>query len=413
MIRLGYFSVIRGNFIIMKRQSILEIPMSKESLKVLLIEGNARQVLPMARAMRELGVHVITYNTSCLDFGYASRYPNKKILAYANKEDEEGTLKALINELTKEKYDLIVPMNDDIAILLSKHKPTIEQYASVAVNDWERFKIASDKLETMRVCMENGIPCPKTALSYEKYVSSKHSFQYPLVVKPRTGCGAVGFYIAKHEKDLKEYYELAEKKYGKCLIQEYIPQTDLQYKAELYIDGYGDLKSAVVFAKVRWYPVDGGSSTLNKTVDRPDIIESCRKLLQSIGWFGYADIDLIQDPRDNIAKIIEINPRITGSVKICFKAGVNFAQQILEDYSGKEVTLFLDYKKDIYLRYFQKDLLWLLKSDKRFKSKPSWFNFKNNVDQIFDIKDPLPFILSSFDAIPKLIKYIKNRKISK
>lgn len=382
-----------------------------QQYKVLLIEGNARQVLPMAKALRKLGIHVATYNSSRFDFGYASKYPNRKILSYVNKEDEEGTLRALIDELAKAKYDLIIPMNDDIAILLSKHKQTIEKAAAVAVNDWDIFKIASDKLETMRVCMENDIPSPKTALSYEEYLSDKNNFQFPMVVKPRTGCGAVGFHVAKDETDLKFFFELAEKKYGKCLIQEYIPQTDLQYKAELYIDRNGKLKSAVVFAKVRWYPVDGGSSTLNQTVDRPDIIESCIKLLQVIGWRGYADIDLIQDPRDNLAKIIEINPRITGSVKICFKAGVNFAQQIIEDFQGKSVTPMLEYEKNVFLRYFQKDVLWFLKSPNRFKSTPNWFNFKKNTDQIFDISDPMPFIASSFESIPKLIKDSQKRKI--
>lgn len=379
--------------------------------KVLLIEGSARQILPMTKALRKLGVHVTTYNSSMFDFGYATFYPNKKILAYANKEDEEGTLNAIIYELSKKKYDLIIPMNDDIASLLSKHKSKIVKYCAVAVNDWSIFKSASDKLDTMRICLKNDIPCPKTAMNYEDYSSNKSNFQYPIVVKPRTGYGAVGFHIAKDENDLKNYYTLAEKKYGKCLIQEFIPQTELQYKAELYIDRYGNLKSAIVFAKLRWYPINGGSSTLNKTVDRPDIIQNCNKLLKKIGWRGYADIDLIQDPRDNIAKIIEINPRITGSVKICFKAGVNFAQQIIEDFDNREVTPMFDYKKNIFLRYFQKDILWFLKSSNRFKSIPNWFNFRNNTDQIFDLKDPLPFILSSIDSIPKLIKDLKKRKI--
>lgn len=382
--------------------------MSDNFFKVLLIEGNARQVLPMAKALRKLGVHVTTYNSSRFDFGYTSRYPNKKIVAYTDKNDEGGTLNALFNVLEKGKYDLIIPMNDDIAILLSKYKSTIEKYSKVAVNDWNIFEIASDKLKTMKMCMDNNIPCPKTALSYEEYSYNKKSFQFPIVVKPRTGCGAVGFHVAKDEKDLKEYYKLAGKKYGDCLIQEYIPQTDLQYKAELYIDRYGYVKSAVVFAKVRWYPINGGSSTLNQTVDRPDIIESCKRLLQCIGWRGYADIDLIQDPRDNTAKIIEINPRITGSVKICFKAGVNFARQIVEDTQGLPVTPMLEYEKDIYLRYFQKDILWFIKSPDRFKSSPNWFNFKNNTDQIFDIADPMPFIASSLEAIPKLLKDSKK-----
>lgn len=385
--------------------------MTVKRLNVLLIEGNARQVLIMAKSIRELGHEVTTYNSSKSDFGYSSRFPHRKLIRYFNPENEQKTIETLMLELQRSHYDLIIPMNDDAAILLSKYKKQIEEQSSVAVNDWDIFRLSMDKLETMKVCMENHIPCPITLINPENINQEISKLKFPVVVKPRVGCGAIGFHIALDKDDLLQYYQRAKEKYGDCLIQEYIPQTDLQYKAELYIDRDGALKSAIVFAKVRWYPIDGGSSTLNKTVERQDIIESCHKLLKEIGWRGYADIDLIQDPRDNTAKIIEINPRITGSVKICFKAGVNFSRQIIEDHLGLTVSPIFDYKKDMYLRYFQKDILWLLKSRNRFKTSPNWFSFKNNTDQIFDINDPLPFIVSTIYALQKLLKDRRKRKV--
>lgn len=384
----------------------------KRKIKILLIEGNARQVLPMAKSLRDLGHEVTTYNTSKSDFGYASRCPHRKLLAFFDKNDEDKTLKAVAEELTKYSYDLIIPMNDDAAILLSKYKTELEKYACIAVNDWNVFKLSMDKLETMKVCMDNDIPCPITVTNIEDFEHRASCFKFPVVVKPRVGCGAVGFHVSENENELLDYYDKAVKKYGPCLIQEYIPQTDLQYKCEIYIDREGEMKSAVVFAKVRWYPVDGGSSTLNETVDRPDIITSCRKLLEAIGWRGYADIDLIQDPRDGVAKIIEINPRITGSVKICFKAGVDFSRQITADFIGHEVPPMLDYRKGVYLRYLQKDVLWLLKSPKRFSSRPSWFDFRRSCDQIWDWHDPMPFFKSSLGAFGKLKEDAQKRKTS-
>ena len=379
--------------------------------KILLIEGNARQVLPMAKSLRQLGHEVTTYNSSKYDYGYASRYPNRKLIRYIDHSDEKGTYDEVLREVSSYGYDVVIPMNDDMAILLSKHKKELEQYTKVAVNDWGVFKKAMDKLSTMQICMANGIPCPVTLQSKEEFDKVHSNLRYPLVIKPRIGCGAVGFHISADREDAERYIKDAERKFGPCLIQEYIPQTDLQYKAELFIDRAGELKSAVVFAKVRWYPVNGGSSTLNKTVDRKDIIEDCYKLLKTIGWRGYADIDLIQDPRDGRAKVIEINPRITGSVKICFKAGVNFAWQIVEDMQEEPVTPMMEYEEDVYLRYFQKDVLWLLKSPDRFSSSPNWFNFRQNTDQIFDWSDPWPFIVSSFESIPKLIRDSRKRKL--
>ena len=107
-----------------------------------------------------------------------------------------------------------------------------------------------------------------------------------------------------------------------CLYRNIFRKPEIQYKSELFVDRDGSIKSACVFDKTRWYPIDGGSTCCSATVHRPDIIESSAKLLKFIDWKGYGDVDLIQDPRDGLAKVMEINPRITACVKICFAAGV-------------------------------------------------------------------------------------------
>lgn len=382
--------------------------MNKINVKVLLIEGRARQVLPMSKSLRELGCEVTTYNNSRLDPGYASRYPHRKLLAFFDASQPKRTLAAIRAELEKYHYDLVIPLNDEVAIILAQYKDVLRPLTTIACNDWPIFEMASDKLRTMTTCMHLEIPCPKTYLNIEDFLHTAISARYPVVVKPRTGCAAIGFHIAQNAEEVIEYYDRAKDKYGPMLIQEFIPQDGLQYKAELYIDREGVLKGACVFSKVRWYPINGGSSTLNETVERPDIIENCERLLKSINWRGYADIDLIQDTRDNSVKIMEINPRITGSVKICFEAGVNFSKMILEDFLEKEVSPQFD-AKHVYLRYLHTDLLWFVKSPHRFKSKPSWFSFKDTTDQIFSWRDPWVGIAYTLQSFSKLKKDKKKR----
>ena len=383
-----------------------------DKIKVLLIEGRARQVLPLAKSMCQLGAEVTTYNNSKLDPGYASKYPERKLLAFFDVKQPEKSLEALKTELEKYHYDIVIPLNDDIAIQLSKHKNELSQYTTPLVEDWETFQYACDKLKTMQVCMDNGIPCPKTFYSLDDFLALEKTISYPVVIKPRTGQAAVGFHISDAKENVVEYYQKAEKKYGPMLIQEYIPQTDIQYKCEMYVDREGTLKAACVFAKNRWYPIDGGSSTLNTTVDRLDIIETCKLLLKKIGWKGYADIDLIQDPRDNVAKVMEINPRITGSVKICYEAGVNFSKLILQDFKGETVDEAFNTNFGVQLRYMHTDILWFLKSKDRFRCTPSWFNFKNSVHQIFSWDDLWPAVTYTIQGFGKFFKDKKKREIS-
>ena len=379
---------------------------------VLLIEGRARQVMPLMESLHNLGCHVTTYNASKLDMGYASRFPDKKIMSFCDAKDPRKSWKAISKELKSGKYDLVIPLNDFVAIMLSQHKEELKPYVTVAANDWDIFQYASDKLKTMKVCMENGIPCPKTFLADESLTDlSSLDLTYPICIKPRTGFSAVGFRMIESPADLEHVVSATKKKYGAPLIQEYIPQTDLQYKAELFIDKDGKTKSCCIFSKVRWYPLSGGSSTLNMSVHRPDIQESCERLLKAIHWRGYADIDLIQDPRDNTAKIMEINPRITGSVKICYACGINFSEQILQDYLDIPVSEYMDYPEGQYLRYIHTDLLWFIKSKTRFTCKPSWFDFRHSVDQIWSLRDPWPFITYSLANVTKLKADSMKRKL--
>ena len=98
-----------------------------KDIKVLLVEGRARQVLPVSKALREMGCEVTIYNGSKLDPGYASKYPHRKLLAYCDAHDPEGSYKAIKAELEAYKYDIVIPMNDDVAIILSEHKEELEK----------------------------------------------------------------------------------------------------------------------------------------------------------------------------------------------------------------------------------------------------------------------------------------------
>lgn len=380
-------------------------------VKVLLLEGFARQTMPIMQALHDLGCHITTYNNSRLDLGYLSRYPDKKLLAFWDRNDAKKSLIALVKVLQADHYDIVIPMTDFSATLLSKYRSKLEKYAYMAVNEWTVFQNAGDKQNTMMLCMENGIPCPYTLRDIQCVEDILASdIKYPFIIKPRVGYGSIGFHCIHNEEELRQVFDKTKESCGDMLVQEYIPQTDIQYKCEVFIDQYGDVKSAVVFDKTRWYPIDGGSTCCSASVNRPDIVESSVKLLKAMGWRGYGDVDLIQDPRDKVAKVMEVNPRITASVKVCFAAGVDFARQIVELGIGRKVTEYKTYKIDKRLRYMHTDILWFIESKDRFKAKPSWFSFKNTTDQIWSLKDPLPWFGYTIEGLLKFKKEKNKRK---
>lgn len=377
-------------------------PPDLRGTRVLLLEGFARQSMAVMPALKQLGCHVTTYNSSRLDMGYASRWPDVKLIEFWDREDEEASFRALMDVLSRGHYDVVIPLTDFSAMLLSDHIEEITPLARPAVNPPEVFYRAADKQATMQACALAGVPCPRTLYdmtSVEQILAE--DLPFPFVIKPRVGYGSIGFHVIHSEAELRRVFDEAVQRHGPMVVQEYVPQTGVQYKCEVFLDESGAAKSAVVFDKTRWYPVDGGSTCCSATVHRPDIARNAIRLLQAIGWRGYGDVDLIEDLRDGAVKVMEINPRITACVKICFASGVDFARQIVELATGRPVTAYPDYADGVRLRYMHTDLLWLLQSPNRFRARPSWFDFRRTKDQIFSLKDPWPWFTFSIQAVKK------------
>lgn len=381
-------------------------------IKVLLCEASGRQVLPMVKAFHKLGCEVTTVQGRKTDLGAISRYVDKKYVVKNVDEDSETATKFYYDLIKKGTYDLVVPLSDFSAGIVAKFKKDIESQTKtkIATNEFNIFMNAFDKLSTMKICMENGIGCPFTLKDVNSIDDVPENISYPLIMKPRSSCGSIGLHIAENRDKLQKYIEHSNDENGGNLIQEFIPQTGRQYNAHFFIDGQGNVKTALLAEKCRWFPTDGGASTLCRTVHRDDIVDMCKKMLNIMGWQGYCDIDLIEDPRDGSIRVIEINARISANIKLCFVSGVNIAEQLLALYLGREVPDYKNYPDDIRLRCIHTDLLWFLKSNKRFNAEPSWFSMKNTYDQIFYITNPVPFIVFSFGSLFKYSKEMNKRK---
>ena len=61
--------------------------MNFKEIKVLLLDGYGRQIPGMLWMLHDLGCEITTLNSSKLDPGYASRYPDHKIVVKGLKDD--------------------------------------------------------------------------------------------------------------------------------------------------------------------------------------------------------------------------------------------------------------------------------------------------------------------------------------
>lgn len=378
---------------------------------VLILEGYCKQCLPFIRGFKEFGCEVSVLCGSRLDCGYASRLPDHKILGVCDLYKPEESEDYIVDLIKTGRYDIVFPLFDMSARILATHFDELKKYAFICANTKEIYGKASDKLEVMKACEGLGIPHPKTAFDVLDIQDIKESgLCYPLIIKPRSLYGARGFRRFDTANSLERCLKERHIKLNDYVVQEQIPEDSSLVTCVLYIDRNGDIKSSYLYKSAHFYPIEGGTSTLNGIMERKDIIENCKRLVNFMKLRGLVGIDLMVDNRDNIGKIIEINARCVHGITLGIEVGVNHAQQILEDAIGQQVTAMAPIRDDVCCRIFQTDVLWWLSSPKRFQLTPQKLGYKKVKEQMFYWDDPLPWFAFLFGGLKDFRRKMKEKK---
>lgn len=371
---------------------------------VLLLDGQAVQALVCARFLSKSGYEVYALCDGKVNYGYHSRYVSRRFVhEQTNYKDKYREF--VLELLTRYPVDVVIPMTDETALFLSKYQEEIKKYTHVLIPEYDVFMAGYDKNRLMALCKKNGYPHPETVdLSIEDYQRSSivQSFQYSALLKPNFTTGGRGMVRIDNYQHLLEVYPQIKAIYGDCHLQRYIRQGGKQMKVELFVDAQQRLQYSSVIHKQRFYPVNGGSSCCNVTVNNPELVKLCAAVLHDIGWIGFADFDLIEDPDTHEFLIMEINPRIPACIKSAFMSGIDYATIIADASLGKTLQKY-EYKAGKHLRHLGFEVLWFFNSPQRFSARPSWFNFwgKDIFYQDLSWSDISPFIFGTWGNLMK------------
>lgn len=345
--------------------------------KVLILDGGATHAVAIAECLKSSGYSVAALCNSKYEYGYHSRFVDEHYIG----PDSHSTNYAhwVIEFLRSRHFDVLIPTSDATAEFMSFNKAELMELTGVLMPDKDIFKKAYDKNELMKVCRENGFPHPLTidlhsCTDIKVDIEQLSKFPYPGLLKPNLTSGGRGMTLVNSIDELRQVYPSIHEQYGECHLQQFIKSGGKQIKVQIMTDSDGEPAYSSVIWKQRYYPVNGGSSCCNVTIDNPDIVDVCGNVLKAIGWIGFADFDLIENPDTGELLIMEINPRIPACIRSAFKSGVDYATMIADVTLGKTMRNY-KYTSGIRLRHLGFDVLWFLKSPDRFRTRPSWFKF--------------------------------------
>ena len=314
--------------------------------------------------------------------------------------------------LEKEQFDVLIPISDFTVPFISKNKEEIERRFGVKcrVADYEQVYQVEDKSRFMAFCEANDIPHPKTKRLTDELLEETAAYiGFPALIKPDFSIGARGVSRVNTLEELKERFPQIHSHYGECTLQELIDNEEYYYNVMLYRDHNGRYPAYAISKIVRMYPIHAGSSSCLMTVENNELLKVCKGCLERLNWVGMADFDVLQRLDNGDYKIIEINSRVPASLRAAAISGVNFPEVIACDACGGIVPK-QKYTPGMKLRYLGIDLMWFIKSPKRFRAKPNWFMFfgKDLFYQDIYIEDCSTWWTWLVEGMMKLSKRTKN-----
>lgn len=361
--------------------------------EVLVTDGNQRSTLALTRAIGRQGILVTVAEKEIPCLSSRSRYCSGTLVYRPPSSNPDGFVEDILKELKNRSYDLLIPMTDLTAFLVSESKKQLSRYTRIPLPDKEIFQKACDKAEVLRLAQENDIPIPRTCFvkSFDEIKNLSKRLSYPVVVKPvkskiLTGNGWVHAGV--------DYAHSADELIYKCqnqnvlfplpLIQERITGAGCGVFA---LFNRGKPKAIFSHRRLREKPPSGGVSVLSESVPVDPLMKryaTC--MLEKLSWHGVAMVEFKVDQKDYQPKLMEINPRFWGSLQLAIVSGVNFPYLLYKMTMEGDVESVREYEVGVKNRWLLGDLdhllARLLKSNKKlnlpseFPSRwKSWWQF--------------------------------------
>ena len=204
----------------------------------------------------------------------------------------------------------------------------------------------SDKVRFQELCASCGLDVPATEVVRLAGTGpvAPSAVPFPVVAKPAVSSEYVNLYLkgfkkvyfAREQAELDRLWaELRAAGFeGDFLVQELVPGDDTcKDNIIVYCDSDGRptlLASATTIVEDH-APMYFGNAVTMVTRPMPELWDRLSRMLESIGWRGFASIDLKRDPTTGRAVFMDFNPRVGSNSYYVCAAGANPMRALVSD----------------------------------------------------------------------------------
>jgi predicted ATP-grasp superfamily ATP-dependent carboligase len=297
-------------------------------MRVLITEAEVKQATAIAQRLGRRGVEITCLSSNPGAPAFYSKYCSERLSSpfVAHKEDY---IKRLLAIVRTGKYDVVIPCSDAATTYLSELKEELSPHVAFAVAGHENLLRSLHKDRFMKFCDEKGFPIPKTFFpkTREDVLRLAGELDYPLVLKGSRGASSENVRHAGSSEELINAYDEIKDRAPAVIIQECVVGEQSCFYS---VCDRGDILTAFMCKTLRSYPVTGGTPGKAMSFYDEKLVELAAKVLKELRWSGMVNIDVMKDAHSGEYKILEINPRIPGTLSLAIASGVDFPALIYD-----------------------------------------------------------------------------------
>jgi predicted ATP-grasp superfamily ATP-dependent carboligase len=332
----------------------------------LVLDADLRQSLVTVRSLGRRNVSVAALGVSNDLPAFSSRWCNQKYTC-PSAESYLDTLERLLNETS---IGVLIPSADSTIALLRCHRNRLQQQARIAIADEAALAIAVDKEQTLSLAARLGIQVPRTIpVAVGDLPAALKTIGLPAVVKPNeswlehAGHGIrVVCQVVTTMEEAKHAVAALTNLGGVPLLQ---PLLSGRREAVSLMFAKGRVYARFAQWAKRTSPPLGGESVLRQSIAIPaDIGRGAERLIREIGLDGYSEVEFRRDSR-GVPCLMEVNPRLSASVEVAVRSGVDFPYLIYQWASGAPIDEVKSYQVGGWMRHLRGDIMTTLEAVRR------------------------------------------------
>jgi predicted ATP-grasp superfamily ATP-dependent carboligase len=305
-------------------------------IDALVLDLDTRAGLCIARSLGRAGYAVAVAARDGKASGLTSRYVSQRIVLPDPAVDFHDHTNALLAALASQRPDAALPSIDSSVEVLHANRDAVGQFTAPALGSFEAVEIALSKERTIEIARSLGVPVPRSTrvndlAGLEAAVAETG---LPCVLKPdrswrpsAAGGERLSPIIVRDAEEARRVGAGLVRGDAPVLVQEFAVGSRETIK--LFRDRGRTLVKMAMLVERAWPPL-GGSSVMRRTVSPPeDLLDNSERLVAEVGLEGYSELEFRRDANGR-PLLMEINPRISQSVEVAVRAGVDFPRMQFE-----------------------------------------------------------------------------------